>query len=166
MIARTFRRTLAFVASCLALEGPLAAAQAPRPEPPAAGEAALPSVELPPELDRVLRDYERAWAARDPAALAALFAEDGFVLGNGHPPVRGRDAIRAFYTGHGGPLALRAFDSGVAGDVGYILGGYAGAPGAPDDGKFTLTLVRDASGRWLIRSDMDNANARRPPPTP
>ena len=50
----------------------------------------LPAVALPAALDRVLRDYERAWQARDPTALAELFAEDGFALANGHPPVRGR----------------------------------------------------------------------------
>ena len=47
-------------------------------------------VALPPELARVLRDYERAWRAGDAAALAALFAEDGFVLQSNRPPVRGR----------------------------------------------------------------------------
>ena len=39
-----------------------------------------PSITLAPELDWVLRDFERAWRANDSAALAALFAEDGFVL--------------------------------------------------------------------------------------
>jgi hypothetical protein len=42
--------------------------------------AGLPSVTLPPELDRVLRDYETAWTAKDAARLAKLFAEDGYVL--------------------------------------------------------------------------------------
>ena len=40
--------------------------------------------------------------------LAALFAEDGFVLSSGVPPVRGRAAIRRHYEGQGGPLSLRA----------------------------------------------------------
>ena len=44
--------------------------------------AALPSVKLPRALDRVLRDYERGWRARDAAALAALFAKNGFVMQN------------------------------------------------------------------------------------
>ena len=44
--------------------------------------------------------------------------------------------------------------------MGFILGGYAGQKGAPDDGKFTLTLRKDRDGRWLIFSDMDNGNAR------
>ncbi|NNE34150.1 MAG: DUF4440 domain-containing protein, partial [Rhodothermales bacterium] len=35
---------------------------------------------LPPELDRVLRDYEQAWRSSDEVVLAKLFAHDGFVL--------------------------------------------------------------------------------------
>jgi len=45
----------------------------------------LSDVALPPQLDRVLRDYERAWRAGDAAALASLFAEDGFLLQNNRP---------------------------------------------------------------------------------
>jgi len=126
---------------------------------PAVGSPAEPpAVELPAPLERVLRDYERAWRGRAPAALAALFTEDGFVLSPGHPPVRGKAAIEAHYEGHGGPLALRAFDFGVEGATGFVLGGYARAAGEPDEGKFTLTLKRDETGRWLIHSDMDNGN--------
>ena len=121
----------------------------------------LPSVELPAELDRVLRDYEKAWEARDAAALAALFAEDGFVLANGRPPVRGRTAIEAHYAGQGGPLVLRALAYAAEGPVGYVIGGYARRRGELDAGKFTLTLRRGPDGRWLIVSDMDSANRRR-----
>jgi ketosteroid isomerase-like protein len=119
-----------------------------------------PTVTLPPELARVLADYERAWQKRDAAALARLFADDGFVLPNGHAPVRGKAAIEAFYTGQGGPLALRAIAFGMDGSVGYILGGFATRAGEKDVGKFTLTLRKGADGRWLIVSDMDNPNAR------
>lgn len=122
--------------------------------------APQPSVDLPPELARVLTDYETAWGKRDAAALAQLFAEDGFVLPGGRHPVRGRAAVQQYYTGQGGPLALRAFAFATEGRVGYILGGYAEKRGAPDDGKFTLTLKKDAAGRWLIYSDMDNSNRR------
>lgn len=127
--------------------------------------AALPSVALPPELDRVLRDYERAWRARDAAALAALFAEDGFVMSNGSPPVRGREAIRAAYANAGGPLSLRALAWATEGKVGYIIGGFGGEVGSPDSGKFILALKRGSDGRWLIAADMDNSN-RRPKPPP
>lgn len=126
----------------------------------------LPSVELPPELDRVLRDYERAWAAKNAEALSRLFAEDGFVLPNGKPPVRGRDAIRAAYAGSGGPLSLRAFAWATEGSVGYIIGGFGAAEGRPDSGKFVLALRKGNDGRWLIAADMDNSNSRPRPPTP
>ena len=122
------------------------------------------SVALPPEVERVLRDYETAWQQRDAKALAKLFTEDGFVLSPGQPPVRGRDAIEANYTGKGGPLALRALHFATDGKAGYIIGGYAAKPGDPDDGKFTLTL-RKVGRRWLIVSDMDNPNSR-PRPRP
>jgi ketosteroid isomerase-like protein len=130
---------------------------------PGAGQEAPPepSVALPDELARVLRDYEAAWSKRDAPALARLFAEDGFVLPNGSPPVRGRQAIEKHYTGHGGPLALRAIAYAMEGRVAYIIGGYAGKAGEPDAGKFTLTLARGADGRWLIVSDMDSSNRRR-----
>jgi ketosteroid isomerase-like protein len=125
---------------------------------PGLAQQPQPSVELPAELQRVLSDYEAAWGARDAAALAALFTEDGFVLPRTSPPVRGRDAIRAHYEGSGGPLALRALDYSVGGDTAFIIGAYAGERGAPDTGKFTLTL-RQVDGRWLIASDMDSGNA-------
>jgi ketosteroid isomerase-like protein len=121
-----------------------------------------PSVSLPPELARVLTDYERAWSKGDSAGLAQLFAEDGFVLSRENPAVRGRAAIGRFYSGPGGPLSLRAMAFATEGNVGYIIGGYSDRPGTPDDGKFTLTLRKDASGRWLIVSDMDNGNAPLP----
>jgi ketosteroid isomerase-like protein len=119
-----------------------------------------PSVELPPEFQRVLTDYEQAWSSRNAKALAGLFAEDGFVLPNGGPPVRGRAAIEQHYTGSGGPLALRALAFAAEGRVAYIIGGYASEKGRPDGGKFTLTLVKGADGRWLIFSDMDSSNRR------
>jgi ketosteroid isomerase-like protein len=120
----------------------------------------LPSVQLPPQLARVLTDYERAWQQKDAAALAALFAENGFVLSSGVPPVRGRAAIQKHYSGQGGPLSLRALAYAAEGSTGYIIGGFAREQGQPDIGKFTLTLRRPSDGRWLIMSDMDNGNSR------
>ena len=130
-----------------------------------AATADLPSVTLPSELDRVLRDYEAAWRKGDGAALATLFAEDGFVLPNGAPPVRGRSAIQEFYKGPGGPLVLRALAFAADGRVGYIIGAFSRQEGQPDVGKFTLTLRKSSEGRWLIMSDMDNGN-RRPQSAP
>jgi ketosteroid isomerase-like protein len=140
----------ALILACVAVLSQMAAAED------------LPSVTLPPPLARVLSDYEVAWQAKNAPALAALFTEDGFVLSNGVPPVRGRTAIEIHYAKAGGPLALRALAFATEGDLGYIIGGFASRKGQPDTGKFTLTLRRDKGGRWLIMSDMDNGNTRPP----
>lgn len=167
------RRTAAVLSLLLAATALMAWAQTSAPTPGAtapappsshalpAGRAPLPSATLPPPLARVLTDYETSWRKRDAAALAALFAEDGFVLPNGSPPVRGRAEIQRHYQGHGGPLSLRAYAFDTDGSSGWILGGYTGSEGTPDEGKFTLTLRKGADGRWLINSDMDNSNSRR-----
>jgi ketosteroid isomerase-like protein len=132
--------------------------EALKPDPGAA--ESQPSVTLPAELARVLIDYEKSWQAGNAAALAELFTVDGFVLPNGKAPVKGRAAIQKLYTKSGAPLSLRAFAYAMRGDSGYIIGGYSGEAGKPDDGKFTLTLCKGADGRWLIVSDMDNGNRR------
>jgi acetyl esterase/lipase len=145
----------------LALGLPLAAPS--RAQAPAGAPAAQPSVALPSELARVLRDYEAAWRKKDAAGLAALFAEDAFVMSGDRPPVRGRAAIAEHYKRSGGPLALRAIAFSTDGALGYVLGGFARREGENDIGKFTLTLRRASDGRWLIVSDMDNGNG---PPAP
>ncbi len=127
------------------------AAQSPGP----ASVAPQPSVELPDELDRVLRDYEAHWGAGNADALAELFVEEGLIVRGGW--IRGRDAIRQAYQTASGPLRLRAIEFAADGSVGYIVGAYGYGDEQPveDRGLFVLTLQRGASGRWLIVSDMD-----------
>jgi hypothetical protein len=146
----------------------LAASFSPaRAQTPTVTNPQLPSASLPADLDRVLRDYERAWRSGDASNVAALFSVDGFVLQNGRAPVRGRDAIAKAYTGQaGGELRLRGLGYAVADTVGYIIGGYGYGDTPGDIGKFTLTLRRPRAGRWEIFSDMDNGNQPRRPAAP
>jgi ketosteroid isomerase-like protein len=115
-------------------------------------------IDLPTELDRVLRGYEAGWRANDADALALLFTDEGFILRPGHTPVRGRAEIAEAYTGSGGPLHLHAFEYAVEDSIGYIIGGFRSAPERPDAGKFILTLRRFKDGKWYITADMDNGN--------
>ena len=150
-----------FLIAAVSLLAPsFAAAQEAPPAP-------LPSVTLPPEVERVLRDYERHWAAGDETALAAIFTEDGFVLQNGRPPVRGRAAIRQAYANFDGPLRLRAMGYAAGDSVCYIVGAYSYGEGG-EIGKFILALRRAPGGPWMIAADIDNMNQmpRRPPPPP
>ena len=150
------RHTLGTLVMSAMLAIPLAAQARPDTTP----SDQLPSVELPPDLARVLTDYETEWR-RGGEAVAQLFTEDGYVLSGGRPPIKGRAAIAAHYGSGGGPLSLRAIAYAAEGSVGYIIGGYTMERGTPDVGKFTLTLRRRPDGRWMIVSDMDNQN--RPP---
>lgn len=141
---------------------PLLLAMAPVPAAAQAPEGLLPqlpSVELPPGLDRVLRDYERAWEAGNAEALAALFTEDGFV-GNRGGWIRGREGIREEYVRAGGPLRLRGLAYATDGDTGWIVGayGYGEMADESDAGRFLLALRRAADGRWLIAADLDSSN--------
>lgn len=113
----------------------------------------LPPVTLPTELDRVLRDYEKAWRAGDEKALAALFTPDGFVPSR-EGWVRGSSQIERAYRDGSGTLSLRALAFAVGDTVGYIVGTYG--YGAGDHrGKFVLALRRQPDGRWLIAADLD-----------
>jgi ketosteroid isomerase-like protein len=146
-------RGTALLITCLTFAATSAVAQV------AATYAPLPSVNLPPDLDRVLRDYERAWQAGDAAALAALFTPDGFVPTR-FGWVRGSAAVAATYANASGPLRLRALAFATGDTVGYIVGayGYGQGAGAPDTGNFVLAVRRAAGGSWLIAADLDNGN--------
>jgi ketosteroid isomerase-like protein len=133
-----------------------------------ADPAPLPSITLPPELARVLTDYETQWR-HGGDSLVKLFTEDAILTVGGKPPARGRAAIGAHFAGPKGPLALRAIAYAAEGNIAYIIGGYTMERGAPDIGKFVLTLKKGPNGRWLIFSDMDTGNSapqRRPAPPP
>lgn len=118
----------------------------------------LPTIDLPPALERVLRDYESAWQAGDEVALADLFTADGFVP-SGPGWVRGSEDILSTYTNSSGPLQLRGLAYAVDDTVGYLVGAYGyGEAGGPDRGKFLLALRREPGGPWLIAADLDSSN--------
>ena len=161
------RNMLVAVLGLILVAGPLYAQNLPEP----AQVTELPDAALPPDLDRVLRDYERAWRAGDAKAIASLFTEDGVLLQNYRPPIRGRSAIQAVYEGkRGSPLRLRALAYAAGDTTGYIVGGYRYGDAPHDMGKFTITLQRTRGKPWLISSDMDSMNAspkpRQAPNTP
>ncbi len=139
--------TLALLGSPLTASGQAPSAPAP-----------LPSVQLPAELARVLRDYETAWRASDATGLANLFVDGRVVMTNSGRAVSGRAAVRELYARGGGALFLRAVAYAMDDTVAYIIGGYAVRQGENDAGTYVLTLVRPApGGKWLISADMDRA---------
>jgi len=118
-----------------------------------------PSIALPPEINRVLRDYEKGWSDKDPQGLSQLFAQDGFALMSGTNGARGRPAIATIYASAGGDLRLRALAYSAEGNTGYIIGAYRYGADNQDSGKFVLALQK-VGGKWLIAADIDNGNRR------
>ncbi|WP_460970483.1 YybH family protein [Spirosoma migulaei] len=119
---------------------------------------ALPSVTLPPDVDRVLRDYEREWQANNTEKLVSLFTPDGFVMQPNRPAIQGHKNLQLAYSrSAGSPLSLRALSFAQSGSVGYIIGAYRATATGTDIGKFILALRKGADGRWLIAADMDNS---------
>src|SRR5688572_15902963 len=140
----------------------VAAATRALAQQPAAAVPRLPSVTLPAELDRVLRDCERLWKAGDGAGLARLFTEDGFIARPGGW-VRRRSEIQPAYRAMaGGDLRLRALAYAAGATVGYIVGayGYGETAVSTDQGKFVLALRRQRGGPWMIATDLDSAIRR------
>jgi uncharacterized protein (TIGR02246 family) len=91
------------------------------------------------ELMRVATDlgarYDASYAAKDPAAMAMVYAEDGVLVSPPGPIVRGREAIRAYYVkrfasgarGH----AIKVIEVHVLGDGGYGINQFSvNVPGA------------------------------------
>ena len=148
---------VACLSSSAAALGP---AQAQQPAVGSAADATPSPITLPPALDRVLRDYERAWRDGDGPGLAALFTDDGFAVQSGSPIRRGRAAIAQGITGPGGALQLTAYAFAISDTVGHIVGGYRYPQSKGPGGRFVLALRMGADGRWLIAADLDNSGPR------
>jgi ketosteroid isomerase-like protein len=146
------------VALTVVIAAAVAAAQTPQSPDPQ-----MPSViSLPPEFDRVLRDYEAAWREGDGPRLASLFTDDGFAVQSGSPIRRGRAAIAGGLTKPGGTLQLTAYAYSSSATVAYIVGGYRYPSTVGTGGRFVLALRSGPDGRWLIAADLDNSGPSPP----
>jgi uncharacterized protein (TIGR02246 family) len=119
--------------------------------------------------------WEKAFAAGDAKALAALYAEDALLLPPGAASVSGRAAIQEFFVkdvagakAAGATFALNPkTDVGVSGNMGWESGTYkVTVKGAVvETGKF-LSVSRKKDGKWLYIRDTWNADAPPAPPAP
>lgn len=128
----------------------------PHPSQRAAPEP-LPDVDLPPDLARVLREYEQHWREGNAQGLVDLFTDDGFVARRGGW-IRGREGLEQSLQGTSSDLRLRAVAYETDDRVGYVIGAYSYGPDpSADRGMFILTLRKGSDGRWLITADLDGS---------
>ena len=106
---------------------------------------------------------QSAFDARDPAAIAAIYAEDGAVMSPNSEMVTGRTAIEDYWR----EVLASDIDLGVAkatdvyahGDDGYEVGTYAvtDAGGAIDEGKY-VRIWRHSDGKWQLQHVIWNSD--------
>ena len=106
---------------------------------------------------------QSAFEARDPVAIAAIYAEDGAVMSPNSETVAGQAAIEDFWR----EVLASGIDLGVAkttnlyahGDVGYEVGTYAvtDPDGAIDEGKY-VRIWRHGDGKWRLQHVTWNSN--------
>jgi uncharacterized protein (TIGR02246 family) len=124
----------------------------------------------------VSADWLGAVGARDAAAAARVYAEDGVLLIPHAPPARGRDAVRAGWETllqiPGLALEWEASTIEVArsGDLACEIGSYRLGMDGPrgrvdDEGKYVV-VWRRSGNQWRVAADIFNSNTPLPSMTP
>ena len=127
----------------------------------AAGCMQAPQTDL--EGLKAMRDvWQSAFDARDPAAVAAIYAEDGALMPPNSDTVIGRAAIEAFWAdfqASGISGEIKDTEVYAHGDVGYKIGTYTVTdPGGAtiDEGKY-VEIWRHVDGKWQMYRDIWNS---------
>lgn len=103
-----------------------------------------------------MQAWQRAWANADPLVLRGAYTVDGVVLPPGHAPLRGPEAIVAFFQGGFSSVEVRffpeqllvadtlAFESGIVRDFERASGAVV------EVCDYAITWIR-TDGGWKIR---------------
>ena len=127
------------------------------------------------DAEAFVEQYLKTFNAADPVALAGLYSEDGLVLPPSGAHVRGREAIRKYWSDSTRrALSFNTLQKSVCGDSGFFVGNYLARenrtgrlyPASPFallgsrrnpmtmSGNFALCLRRERDGKWKVASDM------------
>jgi len=111
-------------------------------------------------IEAAIRRYVDASNQGDATALASLYAEDAMLLPPDHEPIRGREAIGAFWRqGTDEGLEVTNLAVEVDGNLGYLVGRYhlpATDEEPADSGKYVMCLKRQRDGSWKLTADIWN----------
>ncbi len=116
-----------------------------------------------------IQKLDDAWTAAfnkgDAAAIAAMYAEDAYVLPPGHDMVEGRSAIEGFWQqaiqqlGNAKLVAVNVLPLGprAAREIGTVTLETKSRPSQQVVGKYVV-VWRKIGGRWLLAADIWNMN--------
>jgi uncharacterized protein (TIGR02246 family) len=137
---------------CLALAGAVLLA--------ACGGRAAPEPGSRRAIEAAVQQYVAASNDGNAGALADLYAEDAMLLPPDHEPIRGREAIAAFWRqGTDQGLEVTTLAVEVEGNMGYLVGRYhlpATDEEPADSGKYVMCLRRQQDGSWKLTADIWN----------
>ncbi len=121
---------------------------------------------------KAMRDvWQSAYDSKDPAAIAAIYAEDGRLMSPNSETISSQAAIEAYLTeslASGINIGMNDTEVYAHGDVGYMAGTYtvADAGGAIiDKGKY-VDIWRQVDGKWQISRAIWNSNLPLATPEP
>lgn len=110
-------------------------------------------------------EFIRHAKAKDAAGITEFFyAEDALLLPPNAPLVRGKKAIREFWTSFmtqtGTDVTIDSHDISASGDLAYSVGRWTGTiGGVKQQGKYCVVLRRQADGGYKAIVDAFNADA-------
>jgi uncharacterized protein (TIGR02246 family) len=138
---------------------------------PAAADAAADKA----AIDAVEAAFYKGFNAGDPAAVAALYAEDAVLNAPGIPALRGRASVREFFVKDAAAAAAAGHtegdgaetEVGVSGDFAWRWGTYkiTDKSGTTVDAGKYITVFQRKDGKWLIFRDTWNSDTAPAAPT-
>ena len=138
----------------------------------AAAENAAQAARVRQEIERASARFAEAFARKDAAALAAMYADNAKLLPQFGAMITGKAAIRVFWEGllkaGGQDFILTTVHVGYDGGLAYEVGAYLltiapkSAKPITDKGKYVVVWRRQADGSWKLAADIFNSDA--PPP--
>ena len=121
---------------------------------------------------KAMRDvWQSAYDSKDPAALAAIYAEDGALLPPNGETISSQAAIEAYLTeslANGISIGMNDTEVYAHGDVGYMAGTYTvtdAAGATTDKGKY-VDIWRQVDGKWQIYRAIWNSSLPLATPEP
>ncbi|MGH9775450.1 MAG: YybH family protein [Candidatus Acidiferrales bacterium] len=129
--------------------------------------------------EKTLRDLDADWAKAASALnldrTVSFYADDASVFVPNAPIATGHEAIRAAWSkllvGYAGSWQATKVEASSGGDLGYIMGTYAGTFAGPDGkpaadrGKYVEVWKKQANGKWKCVADIYNSDLPLPTAT-
>jgi uncharacterized protein (TIGR02246 family) len=121
------------------------------------------------EIRALVQEWEKAAAAKDGRAIAALYAQSATLLPPGQPPISGRENIQTFWQGFldAGASDARLTPTAIrgSGSCFYEIGQYSAMMPQPTGGtaqgtgRYLVVWERQSDGTLKIAADMFGPDA-------